>query len=335
MRGGDIIEVVKKRLTLNFLKGGQKMKDSNVKRKSFLIICNVLLTLLLLVTTAVTITLAINKFNLNIGGNINFQASEVQATISKGVVANGTLADSESKMQAITLTPGTDGATEKATWQNLVITFDGLQDVTITFTVTNNHTESNMKMTLGTTSTQSNNMTMKATIDGQQKSSVIIPANANSNDNSVECEITFHITDNKKSANIQNFAISCDLENTDEEIVEEQGHTVTLQLSGDESGFINFAYKVNDGEYQYFSKMENIVLQDVETIQFFGQDGGVHVNLPGGSSYIRISFMDSSYEEARINLNGSTPLDASDIYTIKNDVTISLFFAANFYNGNL
>ena len=314
------------------------MKDSNVKRKSFLIICNVLLTLLLLVTTAVTITLAINRFNMNIGGNINFQASEVQATISKGVVANGTLAGSESKMQAITLTPGTDGATEKATWQNLVITFDGLQDVTITFTVTNNHTESGLKMTLSTNSTSADNMEMTATVDGTDVSrtpTVTIPADAGSNDNEVDCVIKFHITDNTQSANIQNFAISCDLENTDEEIVEEQGHTVTLQLSGDESGFINFAYKVNDGEYQYFSKMENIVLQDVETIQFFGQDGGVHVNLPGGSSYIRISFMDSSYEEARINLNGSTPLDASDIYTIKNDVTISLFFAANFYNGNL
>ena len=327
MRGGDIIEVVKKRLTLNFLKGGQKMKDSNVKRKSFLIICYVLLTLLLLVTTAVTITLAIDRFNMNIGGNINFQASEVQATISKGVVANGTLADSESKMQAITLTPGTDGATEKATWQNLVITFDGLQDVTITFTVTNNHTESNMKMTLGTTSTQSNNMTMKATIDGQQKSSVIIPANANSNDNTVECEITFHITDNKKSANIQNFAISCDLENTDEEIVEEQGYTVTLQFTaqaGCESNYTHLAYKINGGEYQYFNDANDIVLQNVETIQFFSQDGGVSANA-GERSDINytISFSDSSYDEDTLALGGT--LGQTEIFTIENDLTITIY----------
>ena len=217
--GGDIIEVVKKRLTLNFLKGGQKMKDSNVKRKSFLIICNVLLTLLLLVTTAVTITLAINKFNMNIGGNINFQASEVQATISKGVVANGTLADSESKMQAITLTPGTNGATEKATWQNLVITFDGLQDVTITFTVTNNHTESGLKMTLSTNSTSADNMEMTATVDGTDVSTtptVTIPANDGSSDNTVDCQIRFHITENTQSASIDGFTFTCDLEQVNE-----------------------------------------------------------------------------------------------------------------------
>ena len=299
------------------------MKDSNVKRKSFLIICNVLLTLLLLVTTAVTITLAINKFNMNIGGNINFQASEVQATISKGVVANGTLADSESKMQAITLTPGTDGATEKATWQNLVITFNGLQDVTITFTVTNNHTESGLKMTLSTNSTSADNMEMTATVDGTDVSTtptVTIPANDGSSDNTVDCQIRFHITDNTQSANIQGFAISCDLENTDEEIVEEQGYTVTLQLSGMPATKYRdpFSYKVNDGEKQKFSADNNdIILQNVETIQFFA----VNVD-PRVDAYIRISFTDSSYEE--IILHNET--SQTEKYSITDNVVISLYF---------
>ena len=193
------------------------MKDSNVKRKSFLIVCNVLLALLLLLTTAVTITLAVQQFNMNVGGNITFNATEVQATISKGVVANGTVADAESKMQQIVLTPGTDGATEKATWTGLVITFDGLNDVTISFTVTNDHTEKDLQMTLATQSTTANNMTMTATVDGADAtaSPVTIPANADSADNSVDCVITFHLTDNTKSASITNFAFTCDLEHVE------------------------------------------------------------------------------------------------------------------------
>ena len=302
------------------------MKDSNVRRKSFLIICNILLALLLLVTTAVTITLAVSRFNMNIGGNISFQSTDVQVSVSQGSIANGTVAG-DNKMQAFSVTPEDDGKTGKATWSGLEINFDGLEDVTITFTVTNNHTENNVKMTLGTTSTQSNNMTMKATIDGQQKSSVIIPANANSNDNTVECEITFHITDNKKSANIQNFAISCDLENTDEEIVEEQGYTVTLQMSAQEGyeGYYNsLAYKVNNGEYQYFSDMNNIVLQNVETIQFFSQSGGVSVNAGGREDmHWIITFSDSSYEENSFGLADS--IGNTEIYSIANDVTITLY----------
>ena len=193
------------------------MKDSNVKRKSFLIVCNVLLALLLLLTTAVTITLAIQQFNMNVGGNITFNATEVQATISKGVVANGTVEDAESKMQQIVLTPGKNGATEKATWTGLVITFDGLNDVTISFTVTNNHTEKDLQMTLATQSTTAKNMTMTATVDGTvaTASPVTIPANADSADNSVDCVITFHIDDNTKSASITNFAFTCDLEHVE------------------------------------------------------------------------------------------------------------------------
>ena len=193
------------------------MKDSNVKRKSFLIVCNVLLALLLLLTTAVTITLAVQQFNMNVGGNITFNATEVQATISAGQVENGTVADSASKMQQIVLTPGTDGATEKATWTGLVITFDGLDDVTISFTVTNNHTEKDLQMTLATQSTTAKNMTMTATVDGTvaTASPVTIPANADSADNSVECVITFHLTDNTKSASITNFAFTCDLEHVE------------------------------------------------------------------------------------------------------------------------
>ena len=192
------------------------MKDQKIKNKSVMIVCNILLTLLLLITTAVSVTLAIKKFDMNIGGNISFQATDVQATISQGILTNGTVAG-ENKMQEIVLSPTTDGTTEKATWQNLEITFDGLEDVTISFSVTNNHTESNLKMALETSYTQMNNMTMQAKIDGNVKTNTIISANDGSSDNSVDCQIVFHIEDPTKSASIQGFSLNYTFENTDEE----------------------------------------------------------------------------------------------------------------------
>lgn len=192
------------------------MKDQKIKNKSVMIVCNILLTLLLLITTAVSVTLAIKKFDMNIGGNISYQATDVQATISQGILTNGTVAG-ENKMQEIVLSPTTDGTTEKATWQNLEITFDGLEDVTISFSVTNNHTESNLKMALETSYTQMNNMTMQAKIDGNVKTNTIISANDGSSDNSVDCQIVFHIKDPTKSASIQGFSLNYTFENTDEE----------------------------------------------------------------------------------------------------------------------
>ena len=118
---------------------------------------------------AVTITLAIQQFNMNIGGDITFNATDVQATISAGQISNGTVADSTSKMQQIVLTPEDDGALEKATWEGLEITFNGLDDVIISFTVTNNHTESNLKMSLTTSSIDANNMTISTKIDNSNR----------------------------------------------------------------------------------------------------------------------------------------------------------------------
>ena len=193
------------------------MEKTNSRKKSLLIICNILLTLLLILTTAVTITLAVQQFNMNIGGNITFNATDVQATISAGQVANGSVADSANKMHEITITPENDGATEKATWENLEITFDGLDDVIISFTVTNNHTESNLKMSLKTSSINAENMTISTKIDNSNKTSVVIPKQAEGNDNKVDCQIIFHVESNLTSANIEGFSIEYTFANTDEE----------------------------------------------------------------------------------------------------------------------
>ena len=205
------------------------MEKTNSRKKSLLIICNILLTLLLILTTAVTITLAVQQFNMNIGGDITFNATDVQATISAGQVANGTVADSANKMHEITITPENDGATEKATWENLEITFDGLDDVIISFTVTNNHTESNLKMSLETSSINAENMTISTKIDNSNKTSVVIPKQAEGNDNKVDCQIIFHVESNLTSASIEGFLIEYTFANTDEEPA--SGYEVSIDSS--------------------------------------------------------------------------------------------------------
>lgn len=192
------------------------MKEQSNKKKIYLILANVLLSLLLVMTTAITITLAIKQFNMGIGGNITFQANDVQATISKGVISNGTLTDDANKMQSITLTPETTDetglVTAKESWKNLVITFDGISDVTLSFSITNNHTEKGLEVSFETTPGTQSNMEMSATIDGESKTSITIPAKSSMEiDTTIDCVIKFHITDTTKSASIKGFNFTCNL----------------------------------------------------------------------------------------------------------------------------
>ena len=263
------------------------MEEKKYKRKSILIVCNILLTLLLLLTTAVTITLAIQQFNMNIGGDITFNATDVQATISAGQISNGTVADSTSKMQQIVLTPGTDGATEKATWKNLEITFDGLDDVIISFTVTNNHTESNLKMSLTTSSIDANNMTISTKIDNSSKTSVIIPKQAEGNDNKVDCQIIFHVESNLTSANIEGFSIEYTFENTDEE------PTYAVSIDPSSSDMVTGVSLNNATAGQQVIVTANI--SDTVTEDYVIMSDGLYYVENGSDEKVRINQTDGQY----------------------------------------
>ena len=263
------------------------MEEKKYKRKSILIVCNILLTLLLLLTTAVTITLAVQQFNMNIGGNITFNATDVQATISAGQISNGTVADSTSKMQQIVLTPGTDGATEKATWKNLEITFDGLDDVIISFTVTNNHTESNLKMSLTTSSIDANNMTISTKIDNSSKTSVIIPKQAEGNDNKVDCQIIFHVESNLTSANIEGFSIEYTFENTDEE------PTYAVSIDPSSSDMVTGVSLNNATAGQQVIVTANI--SDTVTEDYVIMSDGLYYVENGSDEKVRINQTDGQY----------------------------------------
>ena len=174
--------------------------------------------------------MAVPTVTLNIGGNISFTATDLQVTISQGVLANGTIEDSANKMQEVKIDAYDDGTEELATWTNLELTFDESgEDMTITFIITNNSTIDDIRATVTVDQGTTNNATVSVTTPSS--SSVRIPAN----DGSQQFVVTFHIDNRNDSASIENFEISIDLEKYEPQVydyfdfdVNSDGTTVTL-----------------------------------------------------------------------------------------------------------
>ena len=175
--------------------------------------------------------MAVPTVTLNIGGNISFTATDLQVTISQGALANGTVEDSANKMQEVKIDAYDDGAEELATWTNLNLTFnESGEDMTITFTITNNSTVDDIQATVTVDQGTTDNATVS--VATPSSSSVRIPAN----DGSQQFVVTFHIDNRNDSASIENFKINIDLEKYVEPItydyfdfdVNSDGTTVTL-----------------------------------------------------------------------------------------------------------
>ena len=151
--------------------------------------------------------MAVPTVTLNIGGSISFTATDLQVTISQGVLANGTVDDSDNKMQEVKIDAYDDGAEELATWLNLNLTFnESGEDMTITFTITNNSKVDDIRATVTVDQGTTDNATVSVTTPSS--SSVRIPAN----DGSQQFVVTFHIDNRNDSASIENFEINIDLE---------------------------------------------------------------------------------------------------------------------------
>ena len=174
--------------------------------------------------------MAVPTVTLNMGGSISFTATDLQVTISRGVLANGTIEDSANKMQEVKIDAYDDGAEELATWTNLNLTFnESGEDMTITFTITNNSTVDDIRATVTVNQGTTNNATVSVTTPSS--SNAIIPAN----DGSQQFVITFHVNNRNDSASIENFEINIDLEKYEPQVydyfdfeVNSGGTTVTL-----------------------------------------------------------------------------------------------------------
>ncbi len=151
------------------------------------------------------------QVTLNIGGSVSFEALDVQATISQGIVTNGILADSANKMHEITLNATNDGTAELATWTDLSLTFnESGEDMTLSFTITNTHAERDLLVKLPPENIQGqyDNMEVVITANGETPDSVTIPASATAEKEYVEYVITFKVLDKNLSASIQDFSFN-------------------------------------------------------------------------------------------------------------------------------
>ena len=167
---------------------------------------SVVAAFLLILSLVVVGVFAAQSATINLGGTITFQARDVQATISAATVTNGTVADATNKLQQVVLDADNDGAQAIATWAGLTLTFDeGGDDLTITFTITNDHGEKDLIVATTQTDGTVDNMTMTTTVEGGTGT---VASNTIAVGESAEYTVTFHITDQNDSASISGFNLA-------------------------------------------------------------------------------------------------------------------------------
>lgn len=263
---------------------------------------------------------AATNVTLNIGGNVTFQAVGVQATISQGVVANGTVADSASKMQAVTIDSENDGATALATWSGLELSFneDGAP-MTITFDITNNHIERDLEVSITNNIGTASNATMSVTSTSDDPiTAIVIPANTSGVANKETITITFSVQDPDLSASIEGFTVGVNMSTQ-----ENNGYTVTVNASGYFGpGYYadSLYYYVNgslEGERvattNYLDTPHTFTLENVKTISFAltSAPGRGSLQISDGKSTYQISY--GVPYEFTITQNTTINVEASNV----------------------
>ena len=281
--------------------------------------------LVLVISIMLVAVFAATNVTLNIGGNVSFTATATQATISQGVVSNGTLADSANKMHEIVIDAENDGATAIATWSGLELTFnENGQDMTITFDITNNHTERDLQVSISNTITSSDNATMAITSTSDDPiTGIIIPANTTGTANSETITVTFSVTNKAMPASLEGFTIDVDLTSVGE------GFTVNLNttLEHQFNNYVSLYYVVNgtnryDIEDTYATNPnQSVVLEGVKTIQFFCIGNSAAHNVYEFSG----SFSPTIYDEFYVFVEYQQET-SSQVFNITQNLTISLSF---------
>lgn len=274
---------------------------------------------IIVVSVMLVAVFAATNVTLNIGGNVSFTATATQATISQGVVSNGTLADSANKMHEIVIDAENDGATAIATWSGLELTFnENGQDMTITFDITNNHTERDLQVSISNTITSSDNATMAITSTSDDPiTGIIIPANTTGTANSETITVTFSVTNKAMPASLEGFTINVNLESAGEGYTVNMSNTINSALDD----AVPVAYYIVNGANRYdINFNQSIVLEGVRTIQFFGMTSTI-TNIVS----IDISFNPTIYSDYSFAL-GYNQETSSQVFNITQNLTISLSF---------
>ena len=233
--------------------------------------------------------LASPTVTMQMGGNVSFTATDLQVTISDGVLANGTLEDSANKMQGVKIDAYDDGTEELATWTNLNLAFnESGEDMTITFTITNNSKVDDIRATVTVEQGTTNNATVSVTTPSSL--SATIPAN----DGSQQFVVTFHVNDRNNPASITGFEIDIDLE----KYVPPPYERVDAEGNPDENGdYILFGY------YPQSAIESSVEIVDTGTQDsrgyYLGSDGEYYAQAEDGNYYkverLRWRILDDTY----------------------------------------
>ena len=224
---------------------------------------------------------------MQMGGNVSFTATDLQVTISDGVLANGKLEDSANKMQGVKIDAYNDGATELATWTNLNLSFnESGEDMTITFTITNNSTVDDVQATVTVNQGTAVNATVSVTTPTTS------PTIISKNNGSQQFVVTFHVNDRNNPASITGFEIDIDLEKyvPPYERVDAEGNP-------DENGeYILFGY------YPQSAKASSVTIESAspESNGYYkGSDGEYYAQAEDGNYYkverLRWRILDDNY----------------------------------------
>lgn len=244
------------------------MENKKKKRSIRQVVLCLALTALILICGGVGYALAQLSALLNIGGEVSFSANNVYATILDGAISGGTLADADNKLKNVVFDANDSSGTSTtalATWSNLDIDFNqNGDDVSISFKVSNYHTEKNLKIAVGTIGGTYTNVSQIITIGGAIKNSdeYVILAMDGAH---VEVIITFSIIDKNKSASITNFSFNFNLTNTtDPATVNALAYRYTPSGTG-----------IYFGSYPQTIKSSNVIVGDVadENGYYTGSDG--------------------------------------------------------------
>lgn len=193
--------------------------SENLKKKSnkrVAIIVSAILALLLFCGGVGYVVAQMNA-SLTIGGNITFTAKNVYATVSTGTVSGNSSSDSiTGKMAKLSYTATNTTDVDASSWTGLVLTFnDNAEDVTITFTITNESTENELNITVGKITGTENNATKTLKIGNEEKdkNAVVKLAKSGESGNSTTVTITFSVTDKNANASVSGFGFALTLEN--------------------------------------------------------------------------------------------------------------------------
>ncbi len=271
------------------------------KRMSLYIVSVVLLVIMILSSLGLA-TWALLSTKLDVSGNIGFTGTgDVLATISHGAVTGGTVTQKDGKtpLQQVDITAA--GPSDSNSWTGLeLVIADKTEPLVINFSVTNNHSEKNLRINVDVTVATDDNITISASTSefGEVNPVVIAPGEGAS------YNITFTVGETNTILT-RDFELVYNLTNTDAEASVEPGPEPTLDKLAFSLNADKASYSV---EYRKGSEITGAVVipgkyNDLPVTRIVYHGGGVATPEPigpGQGAFANCSEITSIYIPASV-----------------------------------